>query len=395
MGTWTNRWFRAGLVLLLLGFLVSLSLAGQKRRDIIKFSHRFHLKEAGAECANCHPNALKSTKANDNLLPTMEQCGACHDVQDEKNCTQCHYSSEKLEPFESPARAFRFNHSTHLSTARLTCQNCHKGMDKIDYADGTRIPPRESCNVCHNGTVVSQECQLCHTTSVQVLPMNHTADWKHEHMVQVRSGNERDCAHCHTNDECQDCHENVNLMTSKLLPYQYFSAYRLSSRGARPLVVSKVHDLNYRYWHAIDAEGKKEQCNICHEASTSCVQCHTEASVAGAFLHRPAWHGGPDWGAIRGGVGTGGGRHAELAERDIERCAACHDVQGADPTCLMCHTDFDGVKGTDPKTHGSGFADRFGEGAVFHHDDGAVCFNCHVNTHQAGEGFCGYCHGKK
>ena len=61
----------------------------------------------------------------------------------------------------------------------------------------------------------------------------------------------------------------------------------------------------------------------------------------------------PDFTTI--GVGTGGGEHATLARRDIERCISCHDVQGADPTCITCHLDSDGIKGTNPKTHPAGF----------------------------------------
>lgn len=55
------------------------------------------------------------------------------------------------------------------------------------------------------------------------------------------------------------------------------------------------------------------------------------------------------------GVGSGGGDHATLAKRDIERCMSCHDVNGADPTCITCHFDADGIKGTNPKTHPVGF----------------------------------------
>ena len=55
------------------------------------------------------------------------------------------------------------------------------------------------------------------------------------------------------------------------------------------------------------------------------------------------------------GVGSGGGDHATLAKRDTERCMACHDVNGADPTCITCHFDADGIKGTNPKTHPASF----------------------------------------
>ncbi|MDZ7372725.1 MAG: cytochrome c family protein [candidate division KSB1 bacterium] len=376
-----------------LASLLWLGAWGQSRKELIKFSHRKHVREVGAECNVCHAEAAESKESSDRLLPTMEQCGSCHDVTDEKQCLLCHVSQDRLEALANPVRSFRFSHATHVAETRLQCLACHKGIDEVDLGDGKKIPPRESCNVCHNGTLVSQECQLCHVGEVEILPLDHASDWAHEHMVRLRAGGEKDCAHCHQNRECQDCHEAVDLVTAKVLPTEYFASFRPAS-GQTPLVLSRVHDLNYRFWHSLEAEGKAEQCQVCHEGNRTCVECHTERSRAGAFLHRPAWHGGPDWGARRGAVGSGGGKHAELAERDIERCAACHDVQGSDPNCLLCHTDFDGVRGTDPRTHGAGFADRFGEGAEFHHDAGAVCFNCHVRA-RAGEGFCGYCHGKK
>lgn len=50
------------------------------------------------------------------------------------------------------------------------------------------------------------------------------------------------------------------------------------------------------------------------------------------------------------GAGTGGGEHAKLARRDIESCIACHDVQGADPTCTGCHMIPEGTGGMNPNT---------------------------------------------
>ena len=89
-----------------------------------------------------------------------------------------------------------------------------------------------------------------------------------------------------------------------------------------------AHDLNYRFTHAIDAKGKERECAVCHEPASFCTECHRPESDPAFF--RPPWHGGSDWGAIAGAVGSGGGRHAVLARRDMERCAACHDLQGED-----------------------------------------------------------------
>ena len=79
----------------------------------------------------------------------------------------------------------------------------------------------------------------------------------------------------------------------------------------------------------------------------------------------------------------------------MESCASCHDAEGADPTCVTCHMDADGVKGTDARTHAKGF--RAGEQGSWHSDPGANCFTCHSDANARvggikGQGFCGYCH---
>jgi len=98
------------------------------------------------------------------------------------------------------------------------------------------------------------------------------------------------------------------------------------------------------------------------------------------------------------GVNTGGGLHADLARKDIESCEACHSGSGADPVCIRCHFDNDGVKGTNPKTHESGF--MHDDHGIWHNTMGAVCFRCHTDANARpngtpGTGFCGYCHGRK
>jgi hypothetical protein len=95
------------------------------------------------------------------------------------------------------------------------------------------------------------------------------------------------------------------------------------------------------------------------------------------------------------GVNTGGGLHSELAKKDVESCVSCHDMQGADPVCITCHFDNDGVKGTNPRTHESAFMSD--EKGIWHDTQGAVCYSCHTDNNAnpngvKGVGFCGYCH---
>ena len=158
--------------------------------------------------------------------------------------------------------------------------------------------------------------------------------------------------------------------------------------------LERVHGLDYRFTHGIDAKGKESTCMTCHETETFCVECHNSSGgdfAMGGFT--PVSHQAPDF--IILGVGSGGGEHAKLARRDIESCSSCHDVEGADPSCILCHVDPDGIKGTNPRTHQIGFMrDQEGD---WHSDYNSLCYNCHTDANAnpngiKGNGFCGYCH---
>lgn len=365
-----------------------------KRSQIIKFSHKYHIEEVGASCEDCHTKAPESTKASDNLLGTMDDCATCHDVETEAECQLCHFEDQSTWiPFTNPSRELNFNHKFHLEKEGLKCEDCHKNLGKVDFANQASLPTMQDCARCHNNQQATLECAGCHTNTLNLRPADHTADFLVTHKNLARIDQEN-CAVCHTSNDCSECHEGATLFTTRGKPSQDIQTpFHISSRGTKGLILQRVHELNYRVTHPLEAEGRSQECAVCHEARNFCQACHEAEGVDVAG--KPAWHGGADWVPLRGAVGSGGGRHAELARRDIESCASCHNTQGDDPTCLLCHTDFDGVKGTDPKTHGSGFADRFGEGSSFHNDDSAICYTCHTNTHQAGVGFCGYCHGPK
>ena len=47
---------------------------GEKPESQLKFSHKFHIKDAAVECATCHPAAATSKLSSDNLASTHDQC---------------------------------------------------------------------------------------------------------------------------------------------------------------------------------------------------------------------------------------------------------------------------------------------------------------------------------
>lgn len=390
----SKYWLLGALCALLVAWFLYSQEKPPRPQDIIKFSHKYHQVEFGTACADCHVQALESTQASDNLLPVMTDCATCHDVESEDNCTLCHFEDESTwMPFAVEPTDLIFNHKFHMEDAGLACEACHKNLDHVDFADAGSMPEMADCSTCHNNLNATLECASCHLNTLNLRPADHTADFLVTHKNVARMGDE-DCVMCHTNDDCAECHEGANLLfTTSGSQSDVQTAFGISPTGTRGLVLPRVHDPNFRFTHGLQATGRTVECATCHETQSFCQTCHEAEGVDVAG--KPLWHGGLDWGAIAGVVGTGGGRHAELARRDIESCAGCHDPQGTDPTCVLCHNDFDGVRGNNPKTHKTGFRNRFSEDSNFHSDDSAVCYACHTNTQQAGMGFCGYCHGPR
>jgi c(7)-type cytochrome triheme protein len=361
-----------------------------RNKSIIKFSHSAH--DDMAECSDCHSAVTESTSMGGSLLPVKDDCAACHDVEDDDNCEMCHYEdvNEALIPSSS---AILFNHKFHITDQSLECEKCHSGLFEVDYSfeSATAKPDMNTCFTCHNNTTIaSNACEQCHISTVNLLPENHkTVGFFKNH----KFADETDCQMCHeTETFCEDCHvatigiDETNMSNDFYTPYSPHNYVD----GVKQQTISRVHDLNFRFTHGIEAKGKTDNCQTCHQTETFCAECH--ASEDGDFAMGgiiPLSHTSSSF--VTGL--TPGSEHAILAKRDIESCASCHDVQGADPNCILCHSDPDGVKGTNPKTHETNFMnDRDGD---WHTDGASLCYDCHSSTNTAGVGFCGYCHQSK
>lgn len=376
--------------------------AVKRNEKIIKFSHKFHAENAGVtECQTCHAKVPASKAIGDELFPTHEECKACHDTENSDECKKCHYD-EVFEPIKPSRTDIMFDHSFHTGKQNLTCEKCHEGVMTVDYGSEAPQghPAMATCNSCHSNFkgAATNQCEACHVSTVNLIPASHkTADFRKTHKFDAEKSN-ANCAMCHDNSSCQECHVATTMLTEKNTAADFYTPYSPSNfqtDGARKQQITKVHDLNYVYTHGIDLKGATTECQTCHQTETFCVPCHNDRkadfSLAGVT---PASHRMPNFVSL--GVGSGGGEHARDAKRDIESCQSCHDTQGGDPTCITCHLDSDGIKGTNPKTHAFNFMrDNHGD---WHSSAGSLCYNCHVSASpnsQPGLGFCGYCHGKK
>lgn len=364
----------------------------------LKFVHSFHVKDNGIACQDCHDKAATSKLSSDNLYAKKEACQTCHEEQLEKDCTYCHTSDDPAtyKAFEQPDRALIFSHELHVEGKKVDCQTCHTDLEKLDGPIGAGIPNMTTCTSCHNSAVASNACETCHTDFAALRPRDHNrTDFVREHKRLARTA-DASCAACHSESSCSDCHNGAGVSRVDLPGKGLVSprSPRLTAidRG-NAITLMKVHDLNFRYTHGAVASGRIADCQSCHQNETFCATCHAAGGDVNQLKFKPKSHEGP--GFVTTGIGTGGGKHGQLAKRDVESCAACHDAQGADPVCTTCHLDADGIRGTDPKTHPVGFMRD--EDGGWHSDPGAACYTCHSDPNARvggarGIGFCGYCH---
>ena len=369
---------------------IPITIPEQNRSALVHFSHQAHINDYGVVCADCHARADSSRTAMDNILPREADCATCHlEVSDSEQCEKCHKAGADRISFEAPERVIDFHHQYHIEVLKLDCESCHTGMNQTDYASRQNWPVMDDCLTCHQDRDAPFDCATCHPQVEVIRPQTHGQDWVYEHKQHVRSP-DMPCSKCHEDSWCEDCHSGALLSTADALSGRGVEGVP-SSRGKIAQTVQRQHDLSYRFTHPLDSVGKERQCQTCHEPEY-CIDCHRVEGREDRF--KPIWHGpvpGEVLPWILSGVGSGGGRHGDWARKDIERCAACHDVAGDDPSCVQCHADFDGIQGTDPKTHPGRFADHIGEGD-YHDNPGSLCYTCHSNTNTAGVGFCGYCH---
>jgi hypothetical protein len=266
-----------------------------RRGGDIRPVHAIHA-ENGLECTDCHTQVPTSTSGMDDLLPGMDTCGQCHDVEDEEKCGMCHLNAEEPAGYTTTPRVAQlFPHEVHVK-AGLACSKCHLSGGGPEPA----IPEMSLCRTCHATASGFNDCGTCHAAGEERRPASHTPQWLSTHGLEAGMNVEQ-CETCHTQGDCQDCHAGDNV---------------------RP----RSHRLNFAFDHALEARADQLRCLTCHEDQQFCTDCHVAEQVL------PEDHSRADWYL----PGTGG-RHAEEARFNMESCIACHDAGSADPLCADCH----------------------------------------------------------
>ena len=312
------------------------------------FTHDLHVTDQEMECSDCHINIESSQLANDKNLPTHDECESCHDFDDDEMCFQCHRNPDEPEELTNPERPILFNHEKHIAIG-TKCERCHVGVATSEQSSEAHLPKMAVCFECHDGTKADDDCALCHGNEITLADI-HPDDWRHQHGDRAALESSW-CVGCHQHETaCIECHRGDNL-------------------------TGNIHELNYYFTHGLDAQSRQTECARCHDTRSFCNGCHESER------RMPLRHSTLLWRSD----------HGEAARADAENCAVCHDSN--DPTCARggCHSDFDGIRGTDPALHDPG-SGRFDGHGSWHDDRSDFCYQCHTNTAEQGQGFCGYCH---
>ncbi len=317
-----------------------------------RFSHRVHVIDQGLDCAMCH----MTEEGDSRPLPVdLAQCALCHDSLDEEQPEHKRAAAFfVVDPAAGPDAAptprrvlprFKdeviFDHTSHAALLGDNCLACHVGMDESDGLDADDALTMASCVKCHEAEGRQDTCAVCHTeVDIHWRPGTHGAPgaptgpgnaWMRLHGEFSRDPHpptESDCALCHTQSSCTECHQTMQ-------PASHDEHFRL--RG-----------------HGILADLDRESCFVCHRAD-SCNACHQTA--------RPISH------------------HGAFGSPVNHHCVGCH-LPLAGEGCYTCHKDTPShrLAAPQPPDHVPGANCRLchGVGAPLPHvDDGSNCAACH------------------
>jgi hypothetical protein len=193
------------------------------------------------------------------------------------------------------------------------------------------------------------ECNECHRDS-GVVP-NHQAGWNADHRrVAVKPDSGTNCAHCHAQAFCSDCHFGGGVNATLQTP---------TTRDGRDYM-PRSHRSDFRETHPIQAAEKPASCTRCHPVSY-CTDCHRQYQPADlAFQsHRKGFSDlqtsavGPKHATFPDSscrschpnsllsTHRWTSSHRQEARRNLAACQACHPDGDV---CMKCHSARSGLR---------------------------------------------------
>ena len=325
-----STWLLAGVVLL------AALLAACAEKPAPRFPHRLHLSElpCGVQgkpaCLTCNGCHAVSQPTREYKLPNPAMCQDCH--QHDRPKVLATLAAIPARPYGEIA----INHDLHLDMPEIEgqCVKCHAGVVRPGESN---LPAMNQCFTCHEHEQQWQraECGPCHQaadlrrTSPRTF-LEHDAGFMRHH-GDLAPFEQSLCQTCHTERDCQACHDVTQGLTAEL---------RAPERFEGPF----VHQGDFMSRHAIEAQAASSRCATCHAPQT-CDACHIAHGVSGNAMLARNIHP-PGWVSNNAAFPS---LHGTEARRDLLSCAGCHEA-GPATNCIRCHQV--GAYGGNPHPRG-------------------------------------------
>jgi hypothetical protein len=338
-------------------------------QDPSRLSHSQH---AAVGCVECHQ--MGTRPGSQDHAP----CDRCHRdaflTKPGPLCQTCHTDvttgrdgmSAPLKPYPSEdvweAEPSRFSHRSHMDANHMeskvgfhvTCEDCHVRDGKLVH------PDHATCTRCHAPEAGSPpamtSCAICHQNGVQQRTRARLikGDLRFDHAAHRsdRRGAPIKCEQCHAGsataisygdhaaprvESCVTCHDDTDRTpaTMRMRVCQTCHAGRtealtqLAPRSHLPATEKPIdHTLAFRRDHAEAAERDGGRCAACHTqmSGNSKDICDECHQTMRPADHRITWRELD---------------HGTEAAADRSRCARCHVVE----FCTSCHAQ-------RPRSHG-------------------------------------------
>ena len=184
------------------------------------FSHQLHLK-LKPDCASCHTTVAKSTKVEDNNLPSAAACKSCHasaNIPAPPKTLLANFSHERHLQLGNiaPIIAKAIDTGQYLSppgdirqhlNGTNACLACHRGIETSEAVTRAQMPQMADCLVCHNKIELPFSCEQCHGAGAKLRPADHPPEYLESHSRPDAKFDKTSCAVCHGRRfRCLGCH---------------------------------------------------------------------------------------------------------------------------------------------------------------------------------------------
>jgi hypothetical protein len=178
----------------------------------IAFSHKIHAGDNGIDCNYCHSSARSSKTSG---IPSANVCMNCHanitsgtttgtaEIQKIYDAigydpeTRTYIEGYKQQPIQwvrihnLPDLAY-FNHSQHVSVAKLECQECHGAVEEMDVVKQSSELTMGWCINCHRETEVKMEGNDYYTKMHEKMKEKYAGE-----KITVEKMGGLECGKCH------------------------------------------------------------------------------------------------------------------------------------------------------------------------------------------------------